>query len=188
MQECIIIIKKGFIIFVQVVYVFVDDLIDFVFVIIFVYLDVIIVLFCGIFELGIYFVVDFFDFKFCMFDFCIVGQEYYDIVSCVQQIFQEYKFFQDIIVIFGMDEFFEVDKFIVECVCKIQCFLSQFFIVVQVFIGIEGVFVDFKDIIVFFKVIFNGEGDNFFEGVFYMVGDFVFVKVKGEKIMVEFEK
>lgn len=51
----------------------VDDLIDFVFVIIFVYLDVIIVFFRGIVELGIYFVVDFLDFIFCIMDFNVVG-------------------------------------------------------------------------------------------------------------------
>ena len=43
------------------VYVFVDDLIDFVFVIIFVYLDVIIVFFRGLVFKGIYLVVDFLD-------------------------------------------------------------------------------------------------------------------------------
>lgn len=83
MQERIIIIKKGFIIFVQVIYVFVDDLIDFVFVIMFVYLDVIIVLLCVIVELGIYLVVDFLDFIFCIMDFNIVGSEYYDVVCGV---------------------------------------------------------------------------------------------------------
>lgn len=48
------------------VYVFVDDLIDLVLVIIFVYLDVIIVLLCGLVLKGIYFVVDLFDLIFIM--------------------------------------------------------------------------------------------------------------------------
>lgn len=72
----------------QVIYVFVDDLIDFVFVIIFVYLDVIIVLFRGIVELGIYLVVDFFDFNFCILDVNVVGERYYRVVRGVQKILQ----------------------------------------------------------------------------------------------------
>lgn len=72
----------------QVIYVFVDDLIDFVFVIIFVYLDVIIVLFRGIVELGIYLVVDFFDFNFRILDVNVVGERYYRVVRGVQKILQ----------------------------------------------------------------------------------------------------
>lgn len=84
LQECIIFIKIGFIIFVQVVYVFVDDLIDLFSVIIFVYFDVIVVLSCQIVFLGIYLVVDLLDFISCQLDLLVVGQEYYDIVCGVQ--------------------------------------------------------------------------------------------------------
>lgn len=80
MQECIMLIKNGLIMLIQVVYVFVDDFIDFVLVIIFVYLDVIIVLNCVIFEFGIYFVVDLFDLLLCILDLQIVGEEYYNVV------------------------------------------------------------------------------------------------------------
>lgn len=56
-----------------------------------------------------------------------------------------------------MDELFEEDKLIVVRVRKIQKFLFQFFQVVEVFIGQEGKYVLFKEIIIGFERVFNGE-------------------------------
>lgn len=165
---------------VQVVYVFVDDLIDLLLVMIFGYLDVIVVLLCDIVLLGIYLVVDLFDLMLCQIDLNVIGEEYYLIICCVQQMLQCYKELCDIIVILGMDELLLEDKLLVVCVCKIQCFLLQLFYVVEVFMGLLGKYVLLKEMICGFKMIVDGECDYLLEQVFYMVGmiDEVFEKVK----------
>lgn len=68
-----------------------DDLIDLVLVIIFLYLDVIIVLLRSIVEFGIYFVVDLLEFILRILDFRIVGEEYYKVVLDVKYIFEKYR-------------------------------------------------------------------------------------------------
>jgi F-type H+-transporting ATPase subunit beta len=64
----------------------------------------------GIAELSIYPAVDPFDSKSRMLDPRIVGQEHYEVATAVQEILQDYKSFQDIIAILGMDELSEEDK------------------------------------------------------------------------------
>lgn len=59
---------------------FVDDYIDLVLVIMFVYLDVMIELFCVVFFKGIFFVVDLLVFSLIILDFSVVGDEYYCVV------------------------------------------------------------------------------------------------------------
>jgi len=67
-----------------VIYVLVDDYIDFVLVMMFVYFDVIIEFLCDIVLLGIYFVVDLLILILCIFDLCYIFEEYYNIVVCVK--------------------------------------------------------------------------------------------------------
>ena len=65
----------------------------------------------------------------------------------VQQTLQRYKELRDIIAILGMDELSPEDKLAVARARKIQRFLSQPFIVAEVFTGSPGKYVSLKDTI-----------------------------------------
>ena len=77
---------------------------------------------------------------------------------------------QDIIAILGMDELSEDDKLIVTRARKIQRFLSQPFLVAEVFTGFPGLFVDLADTVKGFAAVAKGEYDHLPESAFYMVG------------------
>lgn len=138
----------------------------------FVYLDVMIELFCVVFFKGIFFVVDLLVFSLIILDFSVVGDEYYCVVQEVIWILQCYKDFQDIIVIFGIDELLEEDKQLVNCVWCIEWFLLQNMMVVEQFIGQLGLIVLVKEIIEVFDCLCKGDFDYVFEQVFFLIGGF----------------
>ena len=69
-----------------------------------------------------------------------------------------------------MDELSEDDKLVVARARKIERFLSQPFIVAEVFTGSPGKYVPLKETIRGFKGILDGEYDHIPEQAFYMVG------------------
>ncbi len=100
----------------------------------------------------------------------MIGQEHYDTARGVQNVLQRYKELKDIIAILGMDELSEEDKLPVSRARKIQRFLSQPFLVAEVFTGSPGKYVSLKETIRGFKGILDGEYDHLPEQAFYMVG------------------
>ena len=83
---------------------------------------------------------------------------------------QKYKELQDIIAILGMEELSEEDRRVVARARKIQKFLSQPFHVAEVFTGIPGKYVPLKETIRGFKMIVEGEMDQYPENAFFNVG------------------
>jgi len=83
---------------------------------------------------------------------------------------QRYKDLQDIIAILGMDELSDEDKQTVSRARKIQRFLSQPFFVAEEFTGTPGKYVPLKESVRGFKMILDGEMDEYPEQAFYMVG------------------
>ena len=81
-----------------------------------------------------------------------------------------------------MEELSEEDKKIVARARKVQKFLSQPFHVAEVFTGIQGRYVPLKETIRGFKMIVNGEMDEYPENAFFNVGtiDEVIEKAKQE--------
>ena len=77
---------------------------------------------------------------------------------------------QDIIAILGLDELSAEDKQIVYRARKVQKFLSQPFHVAEVFTGISGQYVSIADTIKGFKMILDGDCDDFAENDLYMKG------------------
>ncbi len=67
-----------------------------------------------------------------------VGAQHYAIARRVQTTLQRYRELQDIIAILGIDELSENDKLIVHRARRIERFLSQPFLVAEVFLGIPG--------------------------------------------------
>ena len=182
LQERITSTKNGSITSVQAVYVPADDLTDPAPATTFAHLDATTVLERSIAELGIYPAVDPLASTSRILDPRIIGQEHFEVARGVQEILQKYKELQDIIAILGMDELSEDDKLVVNRARKVQRFLSQPFFVAETFTGIPGKYVPLKETIRGFKMIIDGEMDEYPESAFFNVGtiDDVIAKAKAE--------
>jgi len=185
MQERITSTKRGSITSVQAVYVPADDLTDPAPATTFAHLDATTVLSRKISELGIYPAVDPLDSTSRILSPDIVGNEHYTTAQKVKEILQRYKELQDIIAILGMDELSEDDKLIVHRARRVQRFLSQPFFVATQFTGTPGAFVGIEDTIKGFKMIMNGEVDEYPEMAFSMVGTIEEAIEKGKKMVEE---
>jgi len=185
MQERITSTKRGSITSVQAVYVPADDLTDPAPATTFAHLDATTVLSRKISELGIYPAVDPLDSTSRILSRDVVGDEHYDCAQRVKETLQRYKELQDIIAILGMDELSEEDKLTVTRARRVQRFLSQPFFVATQFTGLEGRFVQIEDTIKGFKMIMNGEVDQYPEAAFNLVGTIEEAIEKGKKLLSE---
>ena len=170
LQERIASTKDGSVTSVQAVYVPADDLTDPAPATTFAHLDATTVLSRKIVEQGIYPAVDPLESSSRILEPDVVGEEHYEIARKVQEILQSYKELQDIIGILGMEELSEEDKTTVYRARKIQRFLSQPFHVAETFTGIPGKYVPLKDTVIGFKMIEDGEMDEYPEWAFFNVG------------------
>lgn len=183
LQERITSTKRGSITSVQAIYVPADDLTDPAPATTFAHLDATTVLSRKISELGIYPAVDPLDSTSRILSPEVVGDEHYNTAQRVKQILQRYKELQDIIAILGMDELSEEDKLVVHRARRVQRFLSQPFFVASQFTGLEGKFVSIEDTIKGFKMILDGEVDEYPENSFHMVGTIEEAIEKGKKLL-----
>ncbi|MFH1297220.1 MAG: F0F1 ATP synthase subunit beta [Bacteroidota bacterium] len=185
LQERITSTKRGSITSVQAVYVPADDLTDPAPATTFAHLDATTVLSRKISELGIYPAVDPLDSTSRILSPDVVGDDHYNTAQQVKEILQRYKELQDIIAILGMDELSDEDKEVVHRARRVQRFLSQPFFVAEQFTGTPGVFVNIEDTIKGFKMIINGEVDEYPESAFNLVGTIEEAIEKGKKILAE---
>ena len=185
MQERITSTKRGSITSVQAVYVPADDLTDPAPATTFSHLDATTVLSRKISELGIYPAVDPLDSTSRILTPEIVGEEHYSCAQDVIMLLQRYIELQDIIAILGMDELSEEDKLVVHRARRVQRFLSQPFFVATQFTGLEGKLVSIEDTIKGFRMIMNGEVDQYPEAAFNLVGTIEEAIAKGEKLLSE---
>ena len=183
LQERIASTKNGSVTSVQAVYVPADDLTDPAPATTFAHLDATTVLSRKIVEQGIYPAVDPLESNSRILEADVVGEEHYETARQVQETLQKYKELQDIIAILGMEELSDEDKATVVRARKIQRFLSQPFYVAETFTGIPGRYVPLKETIRGFKMIIDGEMDEYPEPAFFNVGtiDDVIAKAKSEK-------
>ena len=170
LQERIASTKNGSVTSVQAVYVPADDLTDPAPATTFAHLDATTVLSRKIVEQGIYPAVDSLESTSRILEADVVGQEHYEVARKVQEYLQKYKELQDIIAILGMEELSDEDKKVVARARKLQKFLSQPFHVAEVFTGIPGKYVPLKETIRGFKMIVEGEMDDYPENAFFNVG------------------
>jgi F-type H+-transporting ATPase subunit beta len=185
MQERIASTKRGSITSVQAVYVPADDLTDPAPATTFSHLDAKTVLSRKISELGIYPAVDPLDSTSRILTPEIVGDEHYNCAQDVIMLLQRYIELQDIIAILGMDELSEEDKLVVHRARRVQRFLSQPFFVASQFTGLEGKLVSIEDTIKGFRMIMDGEVDQYPEAAFNLVGTIEEAIAKGEKMLSE---
>ena len=170
LQERIASTKNGSVTSVQAVYVPADDLTDPAPATTFAHLDATTVLSRKIVEQGIYPAVDPLESTSRILEADVVGQEHYEVARKVQEYLQKYKELQDIIAILGMEELSDEDKKVVARARKLQKFLSQPFHVAEVFTCIPGKYVPLKETIRGFKMIVEGEMDDYPENAFFNVG------------------
>jgi F-type H+-transporting ATPase subunit beta len=134
-------------------------------------------------ELGIYPAVDPLESTSRILDPLIVGEEHYNTAQAVKQLLQKYNELQDIIAILGIDELSDEDKLVVSRARRAQRFLSQPFHVAEQFTGLPGVMVPLEETIRGFKMILNGEMDQYPEQAFLNVGTIDEAIAKGKKML-----
>ena len=99
-----------------------------------------------------------------------VGDRHYAIARRVQRTLQRYRELQDIIAILGVDELSEEDKLTVHRARRMERFLSQPFLVAEVFTGKPGEITPLEDTIRSFEEIADGKWDHLPEQAFMYVG------------------
>ncbi|MDX1476265.1 MAG: F0F1 ATP synthase subunit beta [Saprospiraceae bacterium] len=187
MQERITSTKRGSITSVQAVYVPADDLTDPAPATTFAHLDATTVLSRKIASLGIYPAVDPLDSTSRIMDPNILGEAHYNTAQDVRNILQRYNELQDIIAILGMEELSDEDKQVVHRARRVQRFLSQPFHVAEQFTGTPGVLVPIEETIRGFRMILDGEMDEYPESAFHMKGSIDEVIEAGKKMLEELE-
>ena len=185
LQERITSTKNGSITSVQALYVPADDLTDPAPATTFSFLDATTVLSRKIAELGIYPAVDPLESTSRILDPNIIGEDHYNTAQAVKQLLQKYNELQDIIAILGVDELSDEDKLVVARARRAQRFLSQPFHVAEQFTGLPGVMVPLSETIRGFKMILNGEMDEYPEQAFLNVGTIDEAIAKGKKLLSE---
>ncbi len=182
LQERITSTDKGAITSVQAVYVPADDPTDPAPAAAFSQLDAFIYLERAISEKGIYPAVDPLASSSRVLDPQYVGQRHYDIARRVQVTLQRYRELQDIIAILGVDELSEEDKLVVHRARRMERFLSQPFLVAEVFTGKAGEITPLEDTIRSFEEIADGKWDHLPEQAFMYVGSIEQAAEQAEKM------
>lgn len=185
LQERITSTKSGAITSVQAVYVPADDPTDPAPATAFGQLDAFIYLERSISEKGIYPAIDPLASNSRILDPQYVGERHYAIARRVQTILQRYRELQDIIAILGVDELSEEDKLIVHRARRIERFLSQPFLVAEVFTGKAGEITPLADTIRSFEEICEGKWDHLPERAFMYVGSIEQAEAQAKKMAEE---
>jgi F-type H+/Na+-transporting ATPase subunit beta len=182
LQERITSTKRGAITSVQAVYVPADDPTDPAPATAFGQLDAFIYLERSISEKGIYPAIDPLASNSRILDPAIVGDRHYTIARRVQKTLQRYRELQDIIAILGVDELSEVDKTVVKRARRIERFLSQPFLVAEVFTGKKGEITTLAETIRSFEEICDGKWDHLPESAFMYVGGIDQVEAQAKRM------
>ncbi|MEM6688962.1 MAG: F0F1 ATP synthase subunit beta [Planctomycetota bacterium] len=182
LQERITSTKSGAITSVQAVYVPADDPTDPAPATAFGQLDAFIYLERSISEKGIYPAIDPLASNSRILDPQYVGDRHYDIARRVQTTLQRYRELQDIIAILGVDELSEEDKTIVHRARRIERFMSQPFLVAEVFTGKKGEITPLADTIRSFEEICDGKWDHLPEQAFMYVGSIEQAEAQAKKM------
>jgi len=170
LQERITSTKAGAITSVQAVYVPADDPTDPAPATAFAHLDAFIYLERKISEKGIYPAIDPLASSSRILDPQIVGERHYKVAREVQRILNRYRELQDIIAILGVDELSIEDKQVVHRARRLERFLSQPFLVAEVFTGKPGNITPLSETIRSFEEICGGKWDHLPEAAFMYVG------------------
>ena len=185
LQERIASTDKGAITSVQAVYVPADDPTDPAPATAFAQLDAFVYLERAITEKGIYPAVDPLASSSRILDPQYVGERHYAIARRVQTTLQRYRELQDIIAILGVDELSEEDKLVVHRARRMERFLSQPFLVAEVFTGKPGEITPLAETIRSFEELADGKWDHLPEQAFMYVGAIEQAEQQAKKVEAE---
>lgn len=155
---------------IEAVYVPADDLTDLAVVTIFTYLDSIMVLSRERVQLGLYPCIDPLLSSSSNLAPEIVGDYHYKIAMDVLRTLSRYEELRRIVSVVGVDEISKADRIIYERARKIQNFLTQPFVVAEVFSGMKGAYVTTQETLQGCERILSGRLDRETEEKFYMIG------------------
>ena len=155
---------------IEAVYVPADDLTDLAVVTIFTYLDSILVLSRERVQLGLYPCIDPLLSSSGNLDPDIVGERHYAAAVEVIKTFNKYEELRRIVTVIGIDELSKADRTLYERARKLQNFLTQPFIVAEVFSGLKGAYVTLEQALDGCERILAGRVDQHKEEEFYMIG------------------
>jgi F-type H+-transporting ATPase subunit beta len=156
---------------IEAVYVPADDLTDLAVVTIFTYLDSILVLSRERVQAGLYPCIDPLLSSSGNLDPDIVGEKHHAIAMEALRVFSKYEELRRIVSVIGVDELSKADRIIYERARKLQNFLTQPFIVAEVFSGIKGQYVPLEKTLEGCDRILSGRVDDWPEERFYMIGE-----------------
>ncbi len=155
---------------IEAVYVPADDLTDLAVVTIFTYLDSIMVLSRERVQLGLYPCIDPLLSSSGNLAPEVVGEAHYKIAMNVLKTLSRYEELRRIVSVVGVDELSKADRILFERARKIQNFLTQPFVVAEVFSGIKGEYVTVQQTLDGCERILAGRFDKEPEEKFYMIG------------------
>ncbi|HEX9780019.1 MAG TPA: F0F1 ATP synthase subunit beta [bacterium] len=155
---------------IEAVYVPADDLTDLAVVTIFTYLDSIIVLSRERVQMGLYPCIDPLLSSSGNLDPDVVGERQYRIATDVVRTFSRYEELRRIASVIGVDELSKADRTLYERARRLQNFLTQPFIVAEVFSGVPGRYVTVEETLAGCERILSGGVDDRPEEAFYMIG------------------
>jgi F-type H+-transporting ATPase subunit beta len=182
LQERIASTSSGAVTSIQAVYVPADDPTDPAPATAFGQLDAFIYLERSISEKGIYPAVDPLASSSRILDPQYVGERHFAVARRVQMTLQRYRELQDIIAILGVDELSEADKLVVHRARRIERFLSQPFLVAEVFTGKKGEITPLADTIRSFEELCDGKWDHLSEDAFMYVGSIEQAEAQWKKL------
>jgi F-type H+-transporting ATPase subunit beta len=188
LQERITSTSRGSITSVQAVYIPADDVTDPAVAATFSHLDATTVLSRRLVSMGLYPAIDPLQSTSNLLTPEAVGREHYEVAMQVRATLARYEELQDLIAILGMEELSLSDQQTVIRARRVQRFLTQPFIVAEVFSGRPGAFVPVDETIRGFKLILEGKFDDLPEQAFYMVGTIDEALKKAEKMAAESEE
>jgi F-type H+-transporting ATPase subunit beta len=162
--------EGGSITSIEAVYVPADDLTDLAVVTIFSYLDSIMVLSRERVQLGLYPCIDPLLSSSGNLDPDIVGERHYAVAQEAIKIFSKYEELRRIVAVIGIDELSKADRTLYERARKLQNFLTQPFVVAEVFSGVKGQYVTIAQTLDGCERILAGRMDHKPEPEFYMIG------------------
>ena len=155
---------------VEAVYVPADDLTDPAVVILFSFLDSILVLSRERIQLGLYPAIDPLLSSSANLDVDIVGKRHYQVAQDTIRIFQRYEELRRIVLVVGIDELSASDRTIYERAKKLQNFLTQPFYVAEAYTGKPGQYVTTEETLVGCEKIMSGVADNMVDSDLYLIG------------------
>jgi F-type H+-transporting ATPase subunit beta len=111
----------------------------------------------------------------------VVGAEHYGLAQESRRVIARYRDLQEIIALLGIEELSRADRQVVARARRLVRFLSQPFQVAEAFTAQAGRTVDIADTLAGVKAILAGEGDDWDEASFYMIGDFEEARSRARK-------